>query len=93
MDQYTALSSQVNEQANAGLQRKLAYMSVDNFMFHLCLFLKKDYVYECAFPHCTAAFVFYLHGVPATQISGQYLAQRNGSKPHFLPDLAHGELS
>ena len=44
MDQYTALhslNSQVNEQANAGLQHikgQLAYMSIDNFMFHLCLF-------------------------------------------------------
>ena len=32
----------MNEQANAGLGRikgQLAYMSLDNFMFHLCLFL------------------------------------------------------
>ena len=37
-----AVSSQVNEQANAGLQHikgQLAYMSADNFMFHLSLFL------------------------------------------------------
>ena len=36
------MNSQVNEQANAGLQhikRQLAYMSVVNFMFHLSLFL------------------------------------------------------
>ena len=36
------INSQVNEQANAGLQHikgQLAYMSADNFMFHLSLFL------------------------------------------------------
>ena len=47
LDQYPnplikAINSQVNEQANAGLQRikgQLAYMKPDNFMFHLKLFL------------------------------------------------------
>ena len=36
------INSQVNEQANAGLQRikgQLAYMSLDNFMLTLSLFL------------------------------------------------------
>ena len=36
------INSQINEQANAGLQRirgELAYMSVDHFVFHLPLFL------------------------------------------------------
>ena len=36
------INSQINEQANAGLkhlQAQLAYMSPDNFMFHLSLFL------------------------------------------------------
>ena len=36
------INSQVNEQANAGLQRvreQLAYMTVDNFMFTVSLFL------------------------------------------------------
>ena len=38
----TALNSQVNEQANAGLQRirgQLAYMTPSNFILTLCLFL------------------------------------------------------
>ena len=45
LDMYIAhkgLNSQVNEQANAGLQHiksQLAYMTFDNFVFHLCLFL------------------------------------------------------
>ena len=45
MDNYIhlrSLNSQVNEQANSGLQRikgQLAYMSIDNFIFHLSLFL------------------------------------------------------
>ena len=36
------INSQINEQANAGLQRikaQLSYMSLDNFIFHLSLFL------------------------------------------------------
>ncbi len=36
------INSQVNEQANAGIKRirgQLAYMTVDNFIFHLGLFL------------------------------------------------------
>ena len=39
---HKTLNSQVNEQANAGLQHiksQLAYMTFDNFVFHLCLFL------------------------------------------------------
>ena len=39
---HKSLNSQVNEQANAGLQHiksQLAYMTFDNFVFHLCLFL------------------------------------------------------
>ena len=47
MDKYATqsignINSQVNEQANAGLQRikgQLAYMKPDNFMFHVKLFL------------------------------------------------------
>ena len=47
MDKYAmqsigSINSQVNEQANAGLQRikgQLAYMKPDNFMFHVKLFL------------------------------------------------------
>ena len=45
LDMYIAhkdLNSQVNEQANTGLQHiksQLAYMTFDNFVFHLCLFL------------------------------------------------------
>ena len=47
LDSYTSLdvasiNSQVNEQANAGLQRikgHIAYMKPDNFMFHVKLFL------------------------------------------------------
>ena len=47
MDAYTSarltgVNSQVNEQANAGLQRiksQLAYMKPDNFKFTLSLFL------------------------------------------------------
>ena len=38
---HKSLNSQVNEQANAGLQHikiQLAYMTFDNFVFHLCLF-------------------------------------------------------
>ena len=38
-------NSQMNEQANAGLQHiksQLAYMTFDNFVFHLCLFLNRD---------------------------------------------------
>lgn len=37
-----AINSQVNEQANAGLQRikaHISYMKEDNFMFHVKLFL------------------------------------------------------
>ena len=37
-----SLNSQVNEQANAGINRikgQLAYMLPDNFMFHCSLFL------------------------------------------------------
>ena len=39
----TNINSQVNEQANAGLQRikgQIAYMKPDNFMFHVQLFLR-----------------------------------------------------
>ena len=39
---HKSLNSQVNEQANARLQHiksQLAYMTFDNFVFHLCLFL------------------------------------------------------
>ena len=39
---FKEINSQVNEQANAGLQRikgQLAYMSLDNFMLTLSLFL------------------------------------------------------
>ncbi len=45
LDQYKTMNdinSQVNEQANAGIKRirgQLAYMTVDNFVFHLALFL------------------------------------------------------
>lgn len=48
LDQYKAtcdvvtINSQINEQANAGLKRirsQLAYMTLDNFMIHLSLFL------------------------------------------------------
>ena len=39
---HKSLNSQVNEQVNAELQHiksQLAYMTFDNFVFHLCLFL------------------------------------------------------
>ena len=40
--QISSINSQVNEQANSGLQRtkgQRAYMKLDNFMFHIQLFL------------------------------------------------------
>ena len=47
MDKYvnqsmSSINSQINEQANAGLQHikgQLVYMKPDNFMFHIKLFL------------------------------------------------------
>ena len=33
------INNQVNEQANAGLEDQLAYMTADNFMFTVSLFL------------------------------------------------------
>ena len=58
-----AINSQVNEQANAGLQRikaHISYMKEDNFMFHVKLFLALT---NCSLlshycSYCTCMYVF-----------------------------------
>ena len=100
MDDYRSaklagINSQVNEQANAGLQRiksQLAYMNPKNFKFTLSLFLSitnLDKIRKIDIQHLS---VDYLHILFTQIINYQHLPQfvcntKNGIYNH-LPELA-----